>query len=124
MMSKTFMKKANLWILAAVFCCSLVMNSCTDDTAMADNPVPAPEQASAEDPGKWWIDESYMDKSVKLSDDFFMHCIGTWWKNTPIETLVHRQGEQPDRRQLQPFQEPPEVGRPQLGGGRLGPEVV
>ncbi len=80
------MKKTNLWIfLAALFCCSLVMNSCTDDTAMADNPVPAPEQASAEDPGKWWIDESYMDKSVKLSDDFFMYCIGTWWKNTTLD---------------------------------------
>ena len=41
-----FMKRVNLWILAALFCCSLVMNSCSDDTAMADNPVPAPEQAS------------------------------------------------------------------------------
>ena len=80
-----FMKRVNLWILAAVFCCSLVMNSCSDGTVMPDNPVPAPEQASAQDPGKWWIDESYMDKSVKLSDDFFMHCIGTWWKNTPID---------------------------------------
>lgn len=25
------MKKANLWIWAALFCCSLVMNTCTDD---------------------------------------------------------------------------------------------
>lgn len=41
------MKKASLWFLAVVFCCSLVMNSC--------------------------------------SDDFFMHCIGTWWKNTAID---------------------------------------
>ena len=41
-----FMKRVNLWILAAVFCCSLVMNSCSDGTVMPDNPVPAPEQAS------------------------------------------------------------------------------
>lgn len=55
---------------------------------MEDNPTEPtkkPETASAKDPGKWWIDESYMDKSVKLSDDFFMYCIGTWWKNTTLD---------------------------------------
>ena len=66
------------WMLAAILACDLATTSCVDDKTVPDNPSSTPEQASAKDPGIWWIDESYMDKSVKLSDDFFMHCIGTW----------------------------------------------
>ena len=77
---------------AAILFSSLMMASCVGfaDSAIGveDNPTEPtkkPETASAKDPGKWWIDESYMDKSVKLSDDFFMYCIGTWWKNTTLD---------------------------------------
>ena len=77
---------------AAVLFSSLMMASCVGfaDSAIGveDNPTEPtkkPETASAKDPGNWWIDESYMDKSVKLSDDFFMYCIGTWWKNTTLD---------------------------------------
>ena len=86
------MKKIFLWMPAAIFFSSLMMASCVGfaDSAIGveDNPTEPtkkPETASAKDPGKWWIDESYMDKSVKLSDDFFMYCIGTWWKNTTLD---------------------------------------
>ena len=86
------MKKIFLWMPAAVLFSSLMMASCVGfaDSAIGveDNPTEPtkkPETASAKDPGKWWIDESYMDKSVKLSDDFFMYCIGTWWKNTTLD---------------------------------------
>ena len=86
------MKKIFLWMPAAILFSSLMMASCVGfaDSAIGveDNPTEPtkkPETASAKDPGKWWIDESYMDKSVKLSDDFFMYCIGTWWKNTTLD---------------------------------------
>ena len=77
---------------AAILFSSLMMASCVGfaDSAIGveDNPTEPtkkPETASAKDPGNWWIDERYMDKSVKLSDDFFMYCIGTWWKNTTLD---------------------------------------
>ena len=86
------MKKISLWMPAAILFSSLMMTSCIGfaDSAIGveDNPTEPtkkPETASAKDPGKWWIDERYMDKSVKLSDDFFMYCIGTWWKNTTLD---------------------------------------
>lgn len=87
------MKKIFLWMPAAILFSSLMMASCVGfaDSAIGveDNPTEPTkksETASAKDPGKWWIDESYMDKSVKLSDDFFMYCIGSWWKNTPLDS--------------------------------------
>ena len=55
------------WMLAAILACGLVMTSCVDDKTVPDNPSPTPEQASAKDPGKWWINENNMDKSVKPS---------------------------------------------------------
>ena len=86
------MKKIFLWMPAAILFSSLMMASCVGfaDSAIGvedkpTEPTKKPETASAKDPGKWWIDESYMDKSVKLSDDFFMYCIGTWWKNTTLD---------------------------------------
>lgn len=78
------MRKTYLWMPAAILCCSLVTTSCTDVTATPDNPSTTPEQASAVDQGKWWIDDSYMDKTVKPGDNFFMYCNGTWWKNTSV----------------------------------------
>ena len=86
------MKKIFLWMPAAIFFSSLMMASCVGfaDSAIGvedkpTEPTKKPETASAKDPGNWWIDERYMDKSVKLSDDFFMYCIGTWWKNTTLD---------------------------------------
>ena len=73
------------WMLAAILTCGLVMTSCVDDKTVPDNPSSTPEQASAKDPGKWWIDENNMDKSVKPGDNFFMYCNGTWWKNTTVD---------------------------------------
>ena len=73
------------WMLAAILTCGLVMTSCVDDKTVPDNPSSTPEQASAKDPGKWWIDENNMDKTVKPGDNFFMYCNGTWWKNTTVD---------------------------------------
>ena len=75
------MKRSNLWMLAAILACGLLMASCLDE--QIDNPSTAePEKPSAKDPGKWWIDENNMDKSVNPGDNFFMYCNGSWWKNT------------------------------------------
>ena len=73
------------WMLAAILTCGLLTTSCVDDNTVPDNPSPTPEQASAKDPGKWWIDENNMDKSVKPGDNFFMYCNGSWWKNTAVD---------------------------------------
>ena len=44
-------------MLAAILFCGLLTTSCTDE--QFDNPsTDQPEQASAVDPGRWWIDES------------------------------------------------------------------
>ena len=95
------MKKTYLWMSAAILCSSLMMTSCADQN---DDPVtPAEDESvSAIDPGKWWIDESNMDKSVKPSDNFYMYCNGTWWKNTtippttnPFEFIVRRELPKP-----------------------------
>ena len=56
---KKVMKKANLWIPAAILSCGLWMTSCLDE--QKDKPAPDPERHSAIDQGKWWIDESNMD---------------------------------------------------------------
>ena len=80
----------NQWMLAAILFCGLVMTSCSDQQVIIDNPVtPEPEQASAKDPGKWWIDENNMDKSVKPGDNFYMYCNGTWWKNTAVDQSIN-----------------------------------
>ena len=80
----------NHWMLAAILFCGLVMTSCSDQQGIIDNPVtPEPEQASAKDPGKWWIDENNMDKSVKPGYNFYMYCNGTWWKNTAVGPTSH-----------------------------------
>ena len=78
------MRKKNLWMLAAILCCSLITTSCADE--QLDNPsTPEPGKPSAAvDPGRWWIDENNMDKSVKPGDNFYMYCNGSWWKNTTI----------------------------------------
>ena len=85
------MKKIFLWMPAAILFSSLMMASCVGfaDSAIGveDNPTEPtkkPETASAKDPGKWWIDENNMDKSVNPGDNFFMYCNGSWWKNTTI----------------------------------------
>ena len=80
----------NQWMLAVILSCGLAMTSCDDVLNVIDNPsTTETEQASAKDQGKWWIDESYMDKSVKPGDNFFMNCIGTWWKNTTVDPTGH-----------------------------------
>ena len=77
------MKRSNLWMLATILACGLLMASCIDERI--DNPsTTEPEKPSAKDPGKWWIDENNMDKTVNPGDNFFMYCNGSWWKNTTI----------------------------------------
>ena len=88
-------------MLAAILFCGLVMTSCSDQQVIIDNPVtPEPEQASAKDPGKWWIDENNMDKSVK-------HVVEEHGRRSDIqyhyapqrdEAHLQRESEQPDRR--------------------------
>lgn len=73
-------------MLAAILCCSLMMTSCIDEMGNSDNPSSDPE-LELTDKTKWWLDENFMDKSVNPGDNFYMYCVGTWWKNTAIPTL-------------------------------------
>ena len=61
---------------------AMLFSGCTDNN---DNPADS-DQPSAIDNGKWTIDDSYMDTSVKPGDNFFMYCNGTWWKNTTVSS--------------------------------------
>lgn len=38
------------------------------------------------------IDQSYMDKSIRPQDDFFLFCNGTWVKNNPVPETESRWG--------------------------------
>ena len=96
----------NHWMLAAILSCGLAMTSCNDVLNVIDNPTTTEtEQASAKDQGKWWIDESYMDKSVKPGDNFFMYCLGDRRSDRTChfalqfyEAHLRRESEQPNRR--------------------------
>ena len=70
-------------MLAAILFSGLLLTSCSVD--VPDNPVEDPGQPSAVDPGKWTIDDSFVDNSVKPGDDFFMHRNGKWWAATTID---------------------------------------
>ena len=106
------------------------MTSCDDVLDVIDNPTTTEtEQALAQDPGIWWIDENNMDKSVKPGDNFFMYCNGTWWKNTSVNPLYNITTRlslmKPTFSQIaNSLTDAPEVGRPQLRGCRLGPEAL
>ena len=56
---------------------ALGIASCTD---MTDNPV----DNLVTDDKTWTIGDDMMDTSVLPGDNFFMHCNGTWWKNTEL----------------------------------------
>jgi len=83
------MKRNNQFFLTIILAFGLTMTSCQGIVDVEDNPVVNPDDntPSAVDKGRWWLDESYMDKSVKPGDNFFMYCIGTWWKSTAIPML-------------------------------------
>ena len=70
------------WMLLTIG--AMMLTSCSDTI---DNPVEPvnPDQPSVVDNGKWTIDDSNMDLSVKPGDNFFMYCNGTWWKNAQVE---------------------------------------
>lgn len=82
------MKKIYLWHVATILLCSLVLNSCTDLLSVPDNHATDSEGSSVVDKGKWWLDESYMDKTVKPGDNFYMYCVGSWWKNTSLGNYI------------------------------------
>ena len=72
-------------VLAIAFCCTMTMAVLTACTDKDDNPVNPVEEPSAVDHGKWNVSESFMDKSVRPGDDFFMYCNGGFWKNTVVD---------------------------------------
>lgn len=71
--------------LTAVLCCTMtaaVLTACTDTI---DNPSAPAEEPAVVDNGKWHVTEEIMDKSVRPGDDFFMYCVGGYWKNTVVD---------------------------------------
>ena len=73
------------WMPAAILTCGLLTTSCDDVLNVIDNSSTVPEEASAVDNGKWTIDESFVDTSVKPGDDFYMYRIGKWWAATTVD---------------------------------------
>ena len=77
------MKKI-LMTFAAVLCCAmttLLFTACS----IEDNPVPEP--VYPETPGQqafWQQFDGWQTDSCTVGDDFFMHVVGSWWKN-PVD---------------------------------------
>ena len=82
------MKKITL-TLAAVLCyamTTLLFTACS----IEDNPVPEP--VYPETPGQrafWQQFDGWQTDSCTVGDDFFMHVVGSWWKN-PVD--IYPQG--------------------------------
>lgn len=70
------MRKLNQWMLAAILtlCGATLLNSCYDSIPVNHTPSSS---------GSWSLDKE-RDASIQPGDDFFMHAIGTWWKNTTL----------------------------------------
>lgn len=72
---------------AAVFCCTMTMavfTACVNDSV--DNPV-IPEPVNPETPAQqafWAPFDAWQTDSCTAGDDFYMHMVGTWWKN-PVD---------------------------------------
>ena len=84
MMRKLFNLSLSLAMLVTA---GLTTASCTDSI---DNPSvpqsPSEEPVfSAVDNGKWTVDESYVDNTIRPGDDFYMHRIGKWWEATSVD---------------------------------------
>ena len=79
------MKNFRELLTAATLFCSLVFCACTSiDDPVADPTVTPAPTPSAVDNGVWPVNESYVDNSIRPGDDFYMHRIGSWWANTPL----------------------------------------
>ncbi len=75
------MKKLSIAVLA--FSGMVLLNSCSSQAKVAENPTEqkTQEPKSMEENG---LNLSYMDTSVKPTEDFFTYVNGTWYKNTQI----------------------------------------
>ncbi|MGX8695567.1 MAG: M13-type metalloendopeptidase [Prevotella sp.] len=74
-------KNLKLWMLLGAV--TLGLASCTDNI---DNPVtPEPENPETPEQQAFWAPfDAWQTDSCTVGDDFFMHTIGTWWKN-PVD---------------------------------------
>ena len=79
-------------MLAAIIACgfaSVMMTSCSDTFGQADNSYreddPVPENPETPEQQEFWAKfDAWQTDSCTLGDDFFMHMLGTWWKN-PVD---------------------------------------
>ena len=70
-------------ILSIVFCCTMTMAVFTACTYSDDIPV-APDPETPAQKAFWSQFDVWKTDSCSVGDDFFMHMIGTWWKN-PVD---------------------------------------
>lgn len=79
------MKKIKNWVLAATLnvCGAMMLTSCTDVIGQADNPVQPvdPVDPAAELAQETFVNESWMDRTVKPGDSFWEFALGSWLKN-------------------------------------------
>ena len=74
------MKKHLTLIMAVIL--SMAVISCSDDPTPEPTPTPLPESTVDSKP---WPYDQHMDTSVKPGDNFYMYCIGTWWKEFDLK---------------------------------------
>ena len=70
-------------VLSIVFCSAMTMTMFTACTSTFDTPVvPDPETPAQQ--AFWSQFDDWQTDSCTVGDDFFMHMLGTWWKN-PVD---------------------------------------
>ena len=74
------MKQSKRYLLLLLVTVAFGLTSCIDNT---DNPVvPVPTNPETPEQQAFWAPfDSWQTDSCTVGDDFYMHMIGTWWKN-------------------------------------------
>ena len=74
------MKQSKHYLLLLLVPVAFGLTSCIDNT---DNPVvPVPTNPETPEQQAFWAPfDSWQTDSCTVGDDFYMHMLGTWWKN-------------------------------------------
>ena len=103
------------FIIASVILTGVV-SACSSTRSGKDKPV-ADKPAST---GEKTLDVSYLDKSIRPQDDFFLYANGTWVKNNPVPPSESRWGsfnelEKSNQKKLTDILEKAKNGKPAEG---------
>ncbi|MCE2743658.1 MAG: M13 family metallopeptidase [Fluviicola sp.] len=88
-MNHKFLIASSVLFIAAS--CSTSKKTENPSTVSSVGTISTPKEVIKENPYKT-ITTSYMDKSIRPQDDFFLYCDGDWVKNNPVPSTESRWG--------------------------------